>query len=142
MKIIIRFRFLALLLGALLTANLGFAAIAARGSDSTIQAVKALAEAFQKKSGAVIQVDGGGSGSGARAAIAGEVQLAFLSRALTVKEKEAGLIGTDYASDALSVHATFATKGDASGPVKEFIEFSLSPEGQMIVAQNGFLAVK
>ena len=103
MKNSLLFRSLALLIGALLTANLGFAAITARGSDSTISIVKALAEAFEKKSGTAVQVDGGGSGAGAKAAIAGDVQLAFLSRGLDAAEKDGGLVGTVYASDAVAV---------------------------------------
>jgi phosphate transport system substrate-binding protein len=103
MKNPLLFRFLALLIGVTLTANFSFAAITARGSDSTIKIVRALAEAFQQKSGITVQVDGGGSGAGAKAAIAGEVQLAFLSRALDAKEKEDGLLGTAYATDAVVV---------------------------------------
>jgi len=103
MKNLPSLRFLALFLGATLTANLSLAAISARGSDSTIAVVKALAEGFQKKSGVAVQVDGGGSGAGAKAAIAGEVQLAFLSRALDAKETEGGLVGAAYAADAVAV---------------------------------------
>src|SRR5882724_4777296 len=101
MKNPLLFRFLALFTGAIISAAPSQAAITARGSDSTITVVKALAAAFQQKTGTVVQVDGGGSGAGAKAAIAGEVQLAFLSRALDAKEKEGGLVGVAYATDAV-----------------------------------------
>ncbi len=97
------FRSVALFLGAALVTNSLHATFSARGSDSTINVVKALVEEFQKKSGVAIQVEGGGSGAGAKAAISGEVQLAFLSRALDEKEKAGGLIGTPYAVDAVAV---------------------------------------
>lgn len=96
-------RLIALFVAATCTSNLGFAAITTRGSDSTIAVVKALAEAYQKQSGVAVQVDGGGSGAGAKSAIAGEVQLAFLSRALDQKEIDGGLVGTAYAADAVAV---------------------------------------
>jgi phosphate transport system substrate-binding protein len=96
-------RYSALFLGTLLAANSSFAGFSARGSDSTINVVKALAEAFQTKSGIAIQIEGGGSGAGAKAAMAGEVQLAFLSRALDEKEKAGGLNGSTYAIDAVAV---------------------------------------
>lgn len=97
------FRFLTLVLGASLAANSGYAGFTARGSDSTINIVKALAEAFQKKSSVTVQVEGGGSGAGAKAVLSGEVQLAFLSRSLDAKELEGGLVGATYAVDAVAV---------------------------------------
>ena len=45
----------------------------------------------------------GGSGAGAKAAIAGEISLAFLSRELNDKEKQEGLIGHAYAKDGVAV---------------------------------------
>jgi phosphate transport system substrate-binding protein len=77
----------------------------ARGSDSTLHVLKALAAAFEKQSGQAIKLEGGGSGAGAKAAIAGEVQLAFLSRGLSDGEKTGGLVGTTYAVDAVAVIA-------------------------------------
>jgi len=79
------------------------AEITARGSDSTLHAVKALAAAFEKETGKGMHIEGGGSGPGAKAAIAGQVQLAFLSRALSDQEKEAGLVGVPYAFDGIAV---------------------------------------
>jgi phosphate transport system substrate-binding protein len=96
-------RALILVLLPLLAAGPSFAAFTARGSDSTINVVKALATAFEQKTGTKIEIQGGGSGAGAKSAIAGEVQLAFLSRALDAKESEGGLVGVTYASDAVVV---------------------------------------
>ena len=79
------------------------AQITACGSDSTLHVVKALAAAFEKDTGKKVDLQGGGSGAGAKAAIAGEVQLAFLSRALDAKETDAGLIGYTYALDGVAV---------------------------------------
>jgi phosphate transport system substrate-binding protein len=77
--------------------------ILASGSDSTLHVVKALATAFEEETGKSIRLEGGGSGAGAKAAIAGQVQLAFLSRALSEQEKEAGLVGVAYAFDGVAV---------------------------------------
>ena len=79
------------------------AQIAARGSDSTLHVMKALAASFEKDTGKSLKLEGGGSGAGAKGAAAGEVQLAFLSRALTPSEKEAGLVGVSYAIDGVAV---------------------------------------
>ena len=84
------------------------AQIAARGSDSTLHVVKALAEAFEKDGGKAVKIEGGGSGAGAKAAIAGEVQLAFLSRELNAKEKEGGLVAVEYAIDGVAIIANKA----------------------------------
>jgi phosphate transport system substrate-binding protein len=94
-------RSLVLILAAIVLAIPSRAAFVARGSDSTINVVKALAAAFEQKTGTKIDIQGGGSGAGAKAAIAGEVQLAFLSRALDAKETEGGLVGATYAVDAV-----------------------------------------
>ena len=83
--------------------SVGQAQLTARGSDSTLHVVKALAAAFEKETGKSVKLEGGGSGAGAKAAISGEVQLAFLSRALTEEEKEAGLVGAPYAYDGVAV---------------------------------------
>ncbi|MEW6197814.1 MAG: phosphate ABC transporter substrate-binding protein [Planctomycetota bacterium] len=84
-------------------ANAAGGEITARGSDSTLGLVKALAEAFQKASGTIIRLEGGGSGAGAEACMAGQVQLAFLSRDLKEEEKKGGLVGVAYAHDAVAV---------------------------------------
>lgn len=84
------------------------AQITARGSDSTLHVLKALAEAFAKDGGKTIKIEGGGSGAGAKAATAGEVQLAFLSRAVSTSEKDAGLVGVPYAIDGVAVIANKA----------------------------------
>jgi phosphate transport system substrate-binding protein len=94
-------RQLLLALLPLLAAGPSFAAIVARGSDSTINVIKALAAAFEQKTGTKVEIQGGGSGAGAKSAIAGEAQLAFLSRALDAQESEAGLVGVTYAADAV-----------------------------------------
>jgi len=78
------------------------AQITACGSDSTLHVVKALAAAFEKETGKRMHLEGGGSGAGAKAAIAGQVQLAFLSRALSDPEKDAGLVGFPYAFDGIA----------------------------------------
>jgi phosphate transport system substrate-binding protein len=77
--------------------------IVARGSDSTIGVVQALADAFKQKSGVAIKVEGGGSSKGAKACLAGEVPLAFMSRAPKAKETGAGLMATAYAIDGVAV---------------------------------------
>ena len=81
------------------------AQVNARGSDSTLHVVKALAEAFQKESGTTVKLEGGGSGPGAKAVLAGEATLAFLSRDLKDAEKQAGLVGATYAIDGVAVIA-------------------------------------
>jgi len=96
-------RLLALLaVSALLTPSV-HAEIKARGSDSTLHVLKALVAAFEADSGKKVALDGGGSGAGAKAAIAGEVTLAFLSRDLNAAEKSAGLIGHAYAKDGVAI---------------------------------------
>jgi phosphate transport system substrate-binding protein len=77
--------------------------ILASGSDSTLHVMKALAAAFEEETGTCMRLEGGGSGAGANAAIAGQVQLAFLSRALLEKEIEGGLVGVPYAFDGVAV---------------------------------------
>lgn len=79
------------------------AQVTARGSDSTLLVLKALAAGFEKETGKSVKLEGGGSGAGAKAAIAGDVQLAFLSRELNATEKAAGLVGTAYALDGVAV---------------------------------------
>jgi phosphate transport system substrate-binding protein len=77
--------------------------ITARGSDSTSELMKALATAYQKETGNIVKVEGGGSSKGAKSALAGEVNLAFLSRELKEEEKAASLVGVAYALDAIAV---------------------------------------
>ena len=116
------------------------AAITARGSDSTIAVVKALAAAFQQKTSTAVQVDGGGSGAGAKAAIAGEVQLAFLSRALDAKEKEGGLVGVPYAADAVAVivHKDNPVANLSLAELKDFFTGTSAswPDGRPVVLYN------
>jgi phosphate transport system substrate-binding protein len=81
------------------------AQLTARGSDSTLHVLKALAAGFEKETGKSLKLEGGGSGAGAKAVLAGEVQIAFLSRALSASEKEAGLVGIAYAVDGVAVIA-------------------------------------
>jgi phosphate transport system substrate-binding protein len=92
------------LLGAITTfPALAHADITARGSDSTIHVVKALAAAFEADSGKHIALEGGGSGAGVKALGSGEVSLAFLSRTLTTDETASGLVGYSYAKDGVVV---------------------------------------
>jgi phosphate transport system substrate-binding protein len=90
-------------IAAILSTSLARAEIKARGSDSTLHVVKALAAAFETDTGKTISLEGGGSGAGAKAAIAGEVTLAFLSRDLNDTEKQAGLVGHNYARDGVAI---------------------------------------
>ena len=73
------------------------------GSDSTWHVVKALAAAFEEETGTRFHLEAGGSAAGAKAALAGRVQFAFLSRAVSAQEKEAGLVGVPYAFDGVAV---------------------------------------
>ena len=75
----------------------------AAGSDSTISVVKSLAEAFQERTGVVIEIGGGGSSYGAKSCLNGETALGFLSRDLKPSELEKGLVGTSYAIDGVAV---------------------------------------
>ena len=140
MKTSVLIRTIVLFVSATLTAVSSFAGFTARGSDSTINIVKALAESFQKKSGTAVQVDGGGSGAGAKAAIAGEVQLAFLSRGLDAAEKEAGLIGHTYASDAVVViaHKDNPISNVTIAELKDFFTGVTAawPDGKPVVLYN------
>lgn len=77
--------------------------ITARGSDSTFDLMKALAAAYQQNTGNTVKVEGGGSSVGAKACLAGEVPLAFLSREVKDDEKAAGLVGVPYALDGVAV---------------------------------------
>ena len=92
-----------LLLIALISANATAGDIVARGSDSTSVVVKALAEAYKAKTGTEIKVEGGGSSKGAKDCIAGEVDLAFMSRKPTDDETKAGLAAIPYALDGVAV---------------------------------------
>jgi phosphate transport system substrate-binding protein len=134
------FRSLFVILGAAVGSLSSQAAITARGSDSTIAIVKALAAAFQQKSGTAVQVDGGGSGAGAKAAIAGEVQLAFLSRALDAKEIEGGLVGVAYASDAVAVivHKDNPVNNLTLAELKNYFTGAATdwPDGRPVVLYN------
>ena len=133
--------FLGGLLAFLLTGSQALAAeITARGSDSTIAVVKALAEAFKAKGGAEIKVEGGGSGKGAKDCLAGQVTMAFLSRALEEKETAGGLVGVPYAIDGVAVIINKANPADNlsleqlkaiyTGQMKQW------PDGKPIMAFN------
>lgn len=86
-----------------ISAEAARAEITARGSDSTLHVVKALAAAFEAETGQKIALEGGGSGAGSKGALSGEVALAFPSRELNAAEKTAGLVGLPYAKDAVVV---------------------------------------
>ena len=75
----------------------------AQGSDSTLKVVKALAAGYTAETGKNITLQGGGSGAGSKAVIAGSVTLAFLSRDLDTAEVQGGLIGYAYAKDGVAV---------------------------------------
>ena len=75
----------------------------AQGSDSTMVLFKALAQGFEKESGHVFQVTGGGSTAGAKACLSGDKPVAFLSRALKDSEVAQGLVGVPYAIDGVAV---------------------------------------
>jgi len=115
------FRLLALLTAGTALATSAHAEIKARGSDSTLHVLKALATAFEADSGKKIALEGGGSGAGAKAAIAGEVTLAFLSRDLNAAEKTAGLVGHAYAKDgvAIIVHKDNPVAGLTTAELKD-----------------------
>jgi phosphate transport system substrate-binding protein len=87
----------------LLAIPAGSAEIKAQGSDSTLGLVKTLAQAYQQQSGDTMVVSGGGSSSGAKACLANEVDLAFLSRKLKDQEIKDGLAGVPYALDGVAV---------------------------------------
>ena len=87
-----------LLCGATLKADVN-----ARGSDSTMHVLKALAAAYEADSGKKVALQGGGSSAGAKSLEAGEVTLAFLSRELNDAEKAAGLVGKEYAHDGVAI---------------------------------------
>ena len=97
-------RLLAVTLAGIFTASTSARAeIKARGSDSTLHVLKALAAAFEADSGKHVSLEGGGSGAGAKALSAGEVTLAFLSRELSADEKGRGLTGCAYAKDGVAI---------------------------------------
>ncbi len=94
---------IAILLTSCVVLNTAQAQINARGSDSTMHVLKALAAAYETDSGKKVNLQGGGSGAGAKSLVAGEVTLAFLSRELNDAEKAAGLVGKEYAHDGVAV---------------------------------------
>jgi len=114
--------------------------IKARGSDSTLHVLKALAAAFEADTGKKITFEGGGSGAGAKAAIAGEVTLAFLSRDLNAAEKAAGLVGTAYAKDgvAIIVHKDNPVSGLTLAELKDIFTGKTTTwtNGNSVVAYN------
>jgi len=74
-----------------------------RVSDSTLVLVKALVEAYQKKTGIVMQIEGGGSSKGAKDCLAGKVDLAFMLRGLKDKGVSAGLVAVPHAIDGVAI---------------------------------------
>jgi phosphate transport system substrate-binding protein len=116
------------------------AAIKARGSDSTLHVVKALAAAFEAETGKKLALEGGGSGAGAKALAAGEISLAFLSRELTDAEKASGLSGHAYAKDgvAVIVHKDNAVAGLTVAELKEIFTGKTGAwaDGKSVVAFN------
>lgn len=114
--------------------------IVARGSDSTAKVMTALAKAFEAESGHTVTVEGGGSSKGAADCLKGEVDVAILSRALKSKETDAGLVGQQYAIDAVAVvvnaknPAVDLSKDDLA---KIFAgETSQWPDGKPVLAMN------
>jgi len=79
------------------------AEIKAQGSDTTSKLVQALADAYKADGGDTVSIQGGGSSVGAKACLAGDVELAFLSRGLKDDEKSGGLVGVSYAKDGVAV---------------------------------------
>lgn len=114
--------------------------IKARGSDSTLHVLKALAAAYEADTGKKVALEGGGSGAGAKAALAGEVALAFLSREVDAAEKTAGLVGSVYALDgvAVIVHPTNATANLTVAELKDIFTGKTPAwaDGKPIIAFN------
>lgn len=101
-----KFTPLLVILTAILTLPVGLceaAKLKATGSDSTIEAVKSLAEAFKNQTGETLSISGGGSSNGAKAILNGKADIAFLSRKLKNKEINAGLIEVPYAIDGVAI---------------------------------------
>jgi len=124
---------------ALGTASAAWAgAITARGSDSTTDVVKALAEAYKAKSGQEVKVEGGGSGKGVKDCLAGEVDIAVLSRDLKAKEKTEGLVGVAYALDAVAIVVNKANtvEGLTLEQLKDFYTGKTTtwPDGKPVLA--------
>ena len=132
-------RIFAAMLAAAIT-TIAHADIKARGSDSTLHVLKALAAGFEADTGKKITLEGGGSGAGAKGAIAGEVTLAFLSRELNATEKGAGLVGLPYAKDgvAVIVHKDNATAGLTIAELKDIYTGKTTAwaDGKPVVAFN------
>lgn len=114
--------------------------ISARGSDSTISVMKLLAEAFKQESGKSLKIEGGGSSAGAKACLAGEVELGFLSRDLNESEKKAGLAGISYAFDAVAVvvHKDNPTEKLTLAELKDMFTAKTTtwPDGKPVILFN------
>ena len=124
------------ILTLMLTTALTFAeGFSAQGSDPTMSVVKVLADAYSKKTGAEIKLDGGGSSKGAKAALEGVKILKVNGIAPT----EATLRDKRYPI-ARTVH--FATKGKATPIVQGFWDFALSAERQKLVKEAGFVMIQ
>ncbi|MBI3885885.1 MAG: substrate-binding domain-containing protein [Opitutae bacterium] len=111
----------AVLVASLLLPTFARADFKARGSDSTLHVLKALAAAFAADTGKTITLEGGGSGAGVKGLESGDVSLAFLSRELSAAEKSAGLVGSVYAADgvAVIVHPTNAAANFTLAELKD-----------------------
>jgi phosphate transport system substrate-binding protein len=127
-------------IAALSAVTFARAEIKARGSDSTLHVVKALAAAFTADTGKSVAIEGGGSGAGAKGAIAGEITLAFLSRDLNAAEKTGGLVGYAYAKDgvAVIVHKDNTVAGLSVAELKDLFTGKTASwaDGKPVVAFN------
>lgn len=128
---------------SVLSASMSFGTageITARGSDSTLPLVKALAEAYTKATGTTIKLEGGGSGKGVEACTKGEVDFCFISRDLKDAEKQAGLTGVPYAFDGVVVivHPSNPTTDVTVDQLRDIFTGTTSawPDGKPVVAFN------
>ena len=129
-----------LLTVSLALASAGRAEIKARGSDSTLHVLKALAVAFEAETGKKITLEGGGSGAGVKGLGSGEVTLAFLSRELKAAEQQSGLVGHAYAKDgvAIVVHRENLLPGLTVAELKDIFSGKTKtwPDGRPVVVFN------
>lgn len=125
---------------SILLTSITRADIKARGSDSTLHVLKALAAAYEADTGRKVALEGGGSGAGAKAVQSGEVSLAFLSREVDAAEKAAGLVGSVYALDgvAVIVHLANTTANLSVAELKDIFTGTTSAwaDGKPIIAFN------
>ncbi len=116
------------------------AEVRARGSDSTLHVLRALATAYEAGGGPKILLEGGGSGAGVKGLLADEVTLAFLSRDLKADELAGGLVAHPYALDgvALVVHPSNSTADLTLAAAKEIFigQTAAWPDAKPIVVFN------